>query len=301
MKKNFALIFKHTLNYNFVNFKILNLLAVLIISFTIMSCENEGDLKNKRYAEKVKQDSITEAAHDVKENTGYLKKGDSNADVISSVGGTIVDFDGNNYKTVKIGNQVWMAENLNVSHFRNGDEIPEVKDENLWEEASREHEPAWCYYENLNNNGVKYGKLYNWFAVNDQRGLAPIGFKIPNSDDWKILEKYVGNDNKLRAKTGWALPDFDKEKGNWPSGINGNNESGFSILPGGQRGSGQGFVYGGHYSAFWTFGKDVHYVASTYSGFQVAKLADSQKMNNISEGLASKILSSGLSVRCIKN
>ena len=74
------------------------------------------------------------------------------------------------FKTVKIGKQEWMVENLNVDRFRNGDLIPEIKSPNEWEKAGKSGKPAWCYFENDDLNGEKYGKLYNWFAVNDLRG-----------------------------------------------------------------------------------------------------------------------------------
>ena len=76
---------------------------------------------------------------------------------------------------VKIGNQTWMKKNLDVSKFRNGDIVPEVRSQEEWSNAALENKPAWCYYNNDQANGVKYGKLYNWYAVNDPRGLAPEG------------------------------------------------------------------------------------------------------------------------------
>lgn len=107
--------------------------------------------------------------------------------------GTLKDSrDGKVYKTVKIGDQVWMAENLNVSTFRNGDSIPHAETNEEWENAGKEGKPAWCYYENNSNNGDKYGKLYNWFAVIDRRGLAPKGWHIAIKTDWEILIQYLG-------------------------------------------------------------------------------------------------------------
>jgi len=81
--------------------------------------------------------------------------------------------------TVNIGTQTWMAKNLNVSIFANGDPIPEVKTNEEWKKAAEEKKPAWCYYENDPANGAIYGKLYNWYAVSDPRGLAPKGWHIP--------------------------------------------------------------------------------------------------------------------------
>ena len=96
------------------------------------------------------------------------------------------------FKTVVIGSQTWMAENLNIEKFRNGDSIPEIKNDKDWEKAINEKKPAWCYYNNDPENGSKYGKLYNWYAVNDKRGLAPEGWHIPSDDEWTGLTDYLG-------------------------------------------------------------------------------------------------------------
>jgi uncharacterized protein (TIGR02145 family) len=130
-------------------------------------------------------------------------------------------------QTVTIGTQVWMTKNLDVSKFRNGDPIPEAKTEEEWRAYVGAGEPAYCYYHNDHKNGKKYGKLYNWYAVNDARGLAPAGWHIPSDDDWTILTDYLGGVNtagyKMKSKSGW------EENGN------GTNSSGFSGLPGGSR------------------------------------------------------------------
>ena len=82
--------------------------------------------------------------------------------------------------SVKIGSQVWATENLNVDRFRNGDPIPQAKTAEEWQNAGNNQQPAWCYYNNDPKNGESYGKLYNWYAVNDRRGLAPQGWHIPS-------------------------------------------------------------------------------------------------------------------------
>lgn len=111
--------------------------------------------------------------------------------------GTFTDSrDGKVYKTVVIGTQTWMAENLNVSTFRNGDPIPEAKTFDEWILAGRNGTPAWCYYNNDPKNGENYGKLYNWHAVHDPRGLASDGWKVPESDDFDLLiSNYGGKEN----------------------------------------------------------------------------------------------------------
>ena len=93
--------------------------------------------------------------------------------------------------SVKIGDQTWMSTNLNVSKFRNGDPIPEIKTEEEWINAGKNKQPAWCYYNNDPSNGSKYGKLYNWWAVKDPRGLAPEGWHIPSSGEFSYLNDMI--------------------------------------------------------------------------------------------------------------
>ena len=95
--------------------------------------------------------------------------------------------DGRVYKTVKIGEQEWMAENLNVDRFQNGDLIPEARTVEEWKEALKNKQPAWCYYDNDTKNGEIIGKLYNLFAITDTRGILPIGWHLPSENEYKIL------------------------------------------------------------------------------------------------------------------
>lgn len=135
-------------------------------------------------------------------------------------------------KEVTIGSQVWMTKNLDVLTFRNGDRIPEAKTDEEWKKAGENKQPAWCYYDNDPENGAKYGKLYNWYAVNDSRGLAHEGWKIPSDEDWSRLTDFLGGEDvagtKMKSTNGWAN-NFKGESGN------GTNESGFSGLPGSYR------------------------------------------------------------------
>ena len=149
-------------------------------------------------------------------------------------------------KTVKIGNQLWMAKNLDVDMFRNGDPIPKARTKDEWENLGINKHPAWCYYQFDESNGKKYGKLYNWYAVNDSRGLAPLGYHIPNDAEWSELIEYLGGEKfagyKMKSKTGW------NGKGN------GDNSSGFNGLPGG------GCIYDGNFSSV---GEDGYWWSST--------------------------------------
>jgi uncharacterized protein (TIGR02145 family) len=113
------------------------------------------------------------------------------------------------FSEVSIGYQIWMNKNLNVDKFRNGDPIPEAKSNEEWQKANSNQQPAWCYYNNDPKNDEKYGKLYNWYAVNDPRGLAPIGWKVASDEDWKnLIANYSGNANagsKLKTSNGAAF------------------------------------------------------------------------------------------------
>jgi hypothetical protein len=95
------------------------------------------------------------------------------------------------YKEVTIGKQVWMVENLNIDKFRNGDLIPQAKTNEEWKKAGKNKQPAWCYYDNNQKNGAKYGKLYNWYAVNDSRDMAPKDWHIPSDAEWTEIQKQL--------------------------------------------------------------------------------------------------------------
>jgi len=142
-----------------------------------------------------------------------------------------------------IGTQMWMTKNLNVDKFRNRDPIPHAKTAEEWKRAAENKQPAWCYYNNDPANGAKYGKLYNWYAVNDQRGLAPVGYHIPSDAEWTKLENYLGSDagTKMKSKSGW-------EKNG-----NGTNSSGFSGLPGGFRSYSGTFYSVGEGGDWWSY------------------------------------------------
>jgi uncharacterized protein (TIGR02145 family) len=169
--------------------------------------------------------------------------------------GPVSDIDGNVYQTITIGTQVWMAENLKVTHYRNGDPIPNVTDNAAWQALSTE---AYCEYNNDINNVATYGRLYNWYAVGDSRNIAPAGWHVPTDAEWKQLEMYLGMSQTQADSTGWrGTTEGNKlrERGttHWyfPN-IGATNESGFSGLPGGVRGYGGPFDGMGSSAAFWS-------------------------------------------------
>ncbi len=129
--------------------------------------------------------------------------------------------------TIQIGTQQWMGKNLAVAFYRNGDPIPQVTDPGLWAGLTT---GAWCYYNNDPILGYKYGKLYNWYAVNDPRGLAPQGWHIPSDAEWTTLANTLGGEIEAGGKM--------KEPGtaNWTGPNTGaDNSSGWAGLPGGFR------------------------------------------------------------------
>lgn len=132
------------------------------------------------------------------------------------------------YPSVKIGNQVWMSQNLDVTTYRNGDTIPQVTDPVQWYRTSK---GAWCYYNNDPENGKKYGKLYNLHALTDPRGLAPAGWHLPSYNDWRILENALGGRGDAGGKMKAISPLWMPFSPNNPA----SNSSGFTALPGGLR------------------------------------------------------------------
>jgi uncharacterized protein (TIGR02145 family) len=151
---------------------------------------------------------------------------------------------GNFPGTIKAGTQIWAVANLNVSTFRNGDTIPEVKNNKDWVAAGESGKPACCYYNNDPANGKKYGKLYNWYAINDPRGLAPAGWTLPGDDDWMKLNNFLGKGGAAGRKM--------KNITGWNEGDNGTNESGFTGLPGGYRVENGAFRNLGSIGIWWS-------------------------------------------------
>ncbi len=169
--------------------------------------------------------------------------------------GTVTDIDGNTYQAVKICNQWWMAENLKVTHYRNGDAIPNVTDDPTWGGLTT---GAYCEYNNDANNVATYGRLYNWYSVNDSRNIAPAGWHVPTDAEWKQLEMCLGMSQAQADATGWRGTTEGgkmKEAGtvHWASPNTGaTNESGFSGLPGGYRSEDGTYGYIGYVALIWS-------------------------------------------------
>jgi uncharacterized protein (TIGR02145 family) len=190
------------------------------------------------------------------------------------------------YNSVKIGPQVWMKENLDVAYFKNGEPIPEAKSIEEWKRANEKREPAWCYYNNIPNE--KNGKLYNWFAIYDPRGLAPEGWHIATDQEWLTLEGQLNGSKlagyKMKSAANW----IGSSKG---GSKNGTNESGFSAYPSGMRNFDGIFSSQGVQSYWWAAGDPFEYYKAN-----MCYLIDSQ--DELWQYVIEK--GCGLSVRCIK-
>jgi uncharacterized protein (TIGR02145 family) len=205
---------------------------------------------------------------------GYDEIGDMNQDgqldildivilinLIVNAEGVIMDIDGNVYATVQIGDQLWMAENLKVTHYKDGSEIPNITNDGDWGSLSA---GAYGVYNNDPLNAVIYGNLYNWYTVDDDRGVCPDGFHVPTDEEFMELEMFLGMSEEEANSTEWRGTDEgSKLAGNadlWNSGILENNSefgtSGFSAFPAGYR-STNGFYYDIDYrSYFWSWSSD---------------------------------------------
>ena len=187
------------------------------------------------------------------------------------------------YEYVQIGTQKWMTRNLDVVRYRNGDSIPNIIDNTDW---SNLNTGAYSNYDNSLLNGAFYGKLYNWYTLDDPRGLAPVGWHIPTDDEWTTLANYLGGDlvgggkMKVEGTTIWAAPNTGAD-----------NTSGFTALPAGNRAPNGPYNYIGNYTYWWS------------SIQQTITTARIRIVNFASAGVpsATDAKNSGLSVRCIKD
>lgn len=187
-----------------------------------------------------------------------------------------------NFDEVKIGKQTWMSKNLEVTTFSNGEVIEEAKNSKEWRTAGKEGRAAWCYYNFKSENGTIYGKMYNWFAVNDPRGLAPKGWHIPSQTEFKTLVDFLGGTSAATAKM--------KSSTGWVEGANGNNSSGLNILPGGCQNDINGFFTNMQVSSYWW--------SSTESNKKKAFTCNLDKSQTYFNDIW-KV--AGLYVRCIKD
>lgn len=155
----------------------------------------------------------------------------------------VKDINGNLYKTIKIGEQIWMAENLKVTKYRNGDLIPQVQEENEWSQLTT---GAFCLNEDIEDYKNTYGSLYNYFAIIDNRNIAPEGWHVPTREEWLELENYLGG----QQYAGTLMKDI--EPGLWQTNIEASNNSGFAAIPAGGRGRLGDPSDVGYYATWWS-------------------------------------------------
>lgn len=197
---------------------------------------------------------------------------------------TVTDIDGNVYQTVTIGTQVWMEENLKVTHYRNGDSIPNVTDGAAWSTLTT---GAYCEYNTDSANVPTYGRLYNWYAVADSRNIAPVGWHVATDSEWQTLSDSLGGD----LVAGGKLKEAGTAQWNSPN-TGATNESGFSALPGGYRyfGSGTYFTMG-NYASFWS---STEYSSSYAWGLFLG-------YDNLGITRGGYVKGYGFSVRCVRD
>jgi uncharacterized protein (TIGR02145 family) len=188
-----------------------------------------------------------------------------------------------NIPQVTICNQVWATKNLNVTTYRNGEQIPYVNDPTAWANLTT---GAYCSYNNDSANDAIYGKLYNWYAVNDQRGLAPTGYHVPTDTEWTTLttclgeEALEGGKMKETGTTHWLDPNEGA-----------NNSSGFTALPGGFRGYDGAFYDIGGNGLWWSSSEN----EPAYAWYRVLSY------DNTSVGRFYVYEATGFSVRCLRD
>jgi uncharacterized protein (TIGR02145 family) len=203
---------------------------------------------------------------------------------VGSFQNNVSDVDGNTYKTVKIGTQVWMAENLKTTKFSDGTRITNVVDNTQWENNTT---GAWSYYENNAANNAKYGKLYNWYAVsqttNGNKNICPKGWHVASDFDWVVLSDYLGDNfcGKMKeiGTTSWNSPNSDAT-----------NTSLFTGIPGGYRDSNGDYGRFGDCGGLWS--------SSEYSSNKAGYLYLSSYGNM---GSYDSDRRAGLSVRCLRD
>ncbi len=251
---------------------ILLLIIAILISSTALIAGDCGDVNS----------SGTVNILDVSFLINYLYKGVPAPDCGIQIG-KVTDIDGNIYRTVKIGDRWWIVENLQVTHYRNGVAIPNVTDDGTWSGLTTR---TYCGFDNHINNVAIYGRLYNWYAVNDAQNIAAAGWHVPSDNEWQTLVDYLGGDVVAGGKMKEA------ETIHWSDPNNGaNNESGITALGGGNR------IYSGCYG---TLGNDAHFWSSTLGGSGGA-LSRILNYNNLDVVRSTCSWRHGFSIRCVKD
>ena len=197
----------------------------------------------------------------------------------------IFDIDSNAYRTIRIGDQVWMVDNLRVSKFRGGAMISEITDNGIWSGLNFTESPAWCWHNNDDTKNLPYGKLYNWYATQGD-SLCPSRWSIPTEDDWMTLINYLSDSTTAGGKikeagtAHWLNPNFEAS-----------NESGFTALPGSNRSDTGSFGTLGLVGFYWSSQEDAANTAWSWFFFYDQATSNRDIFDK----------RYGFSVRCIKD
>ncbi len=210
--------------------------------------------------------------------------------------GTVTDVDGNIYKTIKIGNQWWMAEDLKVKKYKNGDFINQIQSDSLkWN-----MDTIGAYADNITNSNELIGRFYNWYTVKNAKQLAPEGWHIPTDNEWKKMEIFLGMNSSEADKPGWrGNGEGDKLKKQAPNGwttfekVWGNNESGFNAIANGCK------LFNSNYGDPGQFATEFWWSISEQNNSEVWYRYLDYKNSAIFRSHTYK--NYGFSVRCVKN
>ena len=207
----------------------------------------------------------------------------------SGYGSNITDVEGNSYKTVFIGTQQWMAENLKVSKYSDGTTIPNITDNTQWQDNTT---GAFAYYNNDAANNVKYGKLYNWYAVskttNGNKNVCPTGWHVPTDAEWAVLTDYLGG----QTIAGGKMKEVGTTSWNSPN-AGATNMSLFTGLPGGYRDNDGSYNYIGYFGYWWSSSSTENNTYFAWTRFLSSSNGSAFRVNNSKEG--------GFSVRCLRD
>ena len=208
----------------------------------------------------------------------------------------VKDIDGNEYKLIEIGNQVWMQENLKVEKFRNGENIDYIKNHSQWIKSGKDNKPAFAYYSNDKKNNIIYGNLYNWHVISDSRGIAPDGFHVPEMDEWYQLIDFLGGGEI--AGINLKLQCWNDQYGNEVNDTKNKIDNSFLALPGGIRDYND-FSALGSLGVWWSASENI--VGGEYANN--IGLYDSNKVRILGPcgGEFGALKECGLSIRCIRD
>ena len=201
--------------------------------------------------------------------------------LFNSLEAQVEDIDGNRYETIIVDGKMWTTSNLNTTRFSDASFIPQATSAKQWKKYMKKKKPAWCYYNFSSKSEDEFGKLYNWYAVKSDKGLAPKGFHVATDKEWKALINNFGGAEEAGSKLKTVV--------DWTEDGNSTNESKFSAKPGGYTLDGESFEYVGKYGYWWTSSEAHMTNAYSYTMYYLSGKVE-RKVN---------YKYSGLSVRCV--